>query len=63
MIEFITAEPPQDADRDRGHSIPFHSDMILQFNKAVINAKFFYPDSDDEDDNDSKSVEKKSSPH
>ena len=64
MIEFITVEPPQDADKDRGHSIPFHSDMIFQFNKCVINYKFFNNDSsDDEDEVEWPSAAKKSSPH
>ena len=41
MLLFIIEEPLPDADHDRGHSIPFHSDMIFQFNKEHINAKFF----------------------
>jgi len=41
MLKFITEEPPSDADQDRGHAIPFHSDMIFQYNKTSINAKFF----------------------
>ena len=41
MLDFITKEPAADADKERGHAIPFHSDMIFQLNKSVINAKFF----------------------
>ena len=41
MLEFIIKEPASDADKTRGHAIPFHSDMIFQYNKSVINAKFF----------------------
>ena len=43
MLEFIIKEPPQDTsdDKNRGHTIPFHSDMIFQYNKKAINAKFF----------------------
>ena len=41
MLEFITSEPESDADKERGHAIPFHSDMIFQFNKAAINDQFF----------------------
>lgn len=29
MLNFIMQEPEADADRDRGHTIPFHSDMIF----------------------------------
>lgn len=42
MLEFITREPSDsDANQERGHAIPFHSDMIFQYNKKAINAKFF----------------------
>ena len=41
MLEFIIKEPAEGANKDLGHSIPFHSDMIFQFNKEHINAKFF----------------------
>lgn len=48
MLQFITAEATSDADQQRGHTIPFHTDQIFQFNKAVINEKFF--SSEEEDD-------------
>ena len=41
MLQFIMEEPPSNADKERGHAIPFHSDMIFQYNKTAINAKFF----------------------
>ena len=41
MLKFITEEPAADASKDRGHSVPFFSDMVFSYNKAVINAKFF----------------------
>jgi hypothetical protein len=43
MLEFIIKEPPQsdETDQERGHSIPFHSDMVFRLNKQHINAKFF----------------------
>ena len=41
MLEFIIKEPAPDADKTLGHAIPFHSDMIFQYNKSAINAKFF----------------------
>ena len=45
MLEFIIREPPpidnNSDDKNRGHAIPFHTDMIFQYNKKAINAKFF----------------------
>ena len=41
MLEYITQEPMADADQERGHAIPFHSDQIFKLNKTFINAKFF----------------------
>jgi hypothetical protein len=29
MLEMITQEPAVDVDKERGHSMPFHSDMIF----------------------------------
>jgi len=41
MLTFITDEPAADADRDRGHAMPFHADMVFQMDKSVINDRFF----------------------
>lgn len=62
MLEFITVEPASDAEQERGHSIPFHSDMIFQYNKAVINAKFFQSETQEALRTNAMSVEKKESP-
>ena len=62
MLTMITEEPASDASRDRGHAMPFHTDMIFGFNKACINAKFFQPEKQDEDDRLKGSIEKKTSP-
>ena len=61
MLSMITEEPASDASRDRGHAMPFHTDMIFGFNKACINAKFFQSESQD-DDRLKTSIEKKTSP-
>lgn len=29
MLDFILQEPEADADKDRGHTLPFYSDMIF----------------------------------
>ena len=44
MLTFIMEEPDADAGKDRGHTMPFHSDMIFQMNKTVINDFFFCND-------------------
>ena len=59
MLEMITQEPSEDADRERGHSMPFHSDMIFQLNKTSINARFFKCDQGDQKADATSSVEKK----
>ena len=47
MLEFITTEPENDATKERGKTIPFHSDMIFRYNKKPINAIFFQDESQD----------------
>ena len=47
MLEFITMEPENDATKERGKTIPFHSDMIFRYNKKPINAIFFQDESQD----------------
>ena len=48
MLEFIIKEPQaNEADQDRGHSIPFHSDMVFQFGKEHINGTFFRSEAQD----------------
>ena len=48
MLDFIIKEPQADeTDQDRGHSIPFHSDMVFSFGKAHINGKFFRSEAQD----------------
>ena len=46
MLRYITEMPPEDCSRDRGYSLPFHSDMVFQFHNKKINAKFFALDSE-----------------
>ena len=38
--------PPKDCSKERGYAIPFHCDMIFQFQNKKINDKFFSQDSD-----------------
>ena len=60
MIKFITEEPKNDASKELGHTIPFHSDMIFQYNKAAINIQFFTVDEDPENSGKSaKTAEKR----
>ena len=47
MLQFITTEPDNDATKERGKTIPFHSDMIFRYNKKPINAIFFQDESQD----------------
>lgn len=47
MLSFIIEEPDADAGQDRGHSMPFYSDMIFSFNKGAINSKFFRSEAQD----------------
>ena len=47
MLRLITDEPAGDAGQDRGHSMPFYSDMIFQYNKRAINEKFFCSESEE----------------
>ena len=48
MLEFIIKEPQaNEADQVRGHSIPFHSDMVFQFGKEHINGTFFRSEAQD----------------
>jgi len=60
-MSFITVEPKTDADKMRGHAMPFHADMIFQLNKTVINARFFESESQ-ELSNCTDSDQKKTSP-
>ena len=46
MLHYISVEPVADADHNRGHVMPFHSDMIFQYNKSNINAAFFQSEAD-----------------
>ena len=62
MLTMIMNEPPDDCDKDRGHTMPFHTDMIFQMNKSVINARFFTGEVSEGSNRDNSS-EKKSSPH
>jgi len=50
MLSYILEEPGADSGQDRGHSIPFFSDMVFSFNKAVINDLFFSPEVEDQGD-------------
>jgi len=62
MLKFITEEPAADASKDRGHSVPFFSDMVFSYNKAVINAKFFRSGAQERDASTQKSLDKLASP-
>ena len=46
MLRYITEMPPEDCSRDRGYSLPFHSDMVFQFHNKKINEKFFSRDAE-----------------
>ena len=46
MLKYITEMPPKDCSKERGYAIPFHSDMIFQFQNKKINDKFFSHDSE-----------------
>ena len=46
MLKYITEMPPEDCSKDRGYTLPFHSDMIFQFQNKKINDKFFSQDSE-----------------
>ena len=46
MLKYITEMPPKDCSKERGYAIPFHCDMIFQFQNKKINDKFFSHDSD-----------------
>ena len=46
MLKYITEMPPEDCSKDRGYTLPFHSDMIFQFQNKKINDKFFAHDSE-----------------
>ena len=46
MLRYITEMPPEDCSKERGYALPFHSDMVFQFQNKNINDKFFALDSD-----------------
>ena len=46
MLRYITEMPPEDCSKDRGYTLPFHSDMVFQFHNKKINEKFFTHDSE-----------------
>ena len=46
MLRYITEVPPEDCSKERGYSLPFHSDMVFQFQNKKINEKFFSFDSE-----------------
>ena len=41
MLKYITELPPEDSNKKRGHTLPFHCDMIFQFQNKKINDRFF----------------------
>ena len=41
MLKYITELPPEDCNKKRGHTLPFHCDMIFQFQNKKINDRFF----------------------
>ena len=41
MLRYITELPPENCNAIRGHTLPFHCDMIFQFQNKKINERFF----------------------
>ena len=46
MLSYVTVEPEIDTE-DRGHKIPFFSDMLFSYNKRSINDLFFRSQAED----------------
>ena len=46
MLSYVTVEPEIDTE-DRGHKIPFLSDMLFSYNKRSINDLFFRSQAED----------------
>lgn len=62
MLSYIIEEPGEESSHERGHSIPFFSDMAFSYNRISINNLFFRSEAQDDAANVFQSIGKKSSP-